>query len=133
MVWEKLNEVNGDTLFMTCNFKEFKVDDNHASNTWNEHNAMANTADYISSIDTAAQAGLDTTSDLQLAIALQQQEFEQQPQRHNNVQQQQQQQQQPSQGVGSRMIVGPQVSRSNGRQPSTPKAETNSKDKCTVM
>ncbi|XWS61853.1 hypothetical protein CRYUN_Cryun07bG0160800 [Craigia yunnanensis] len=25
LVWEKLNEVNGDTLFMTGNFKEFKV------------------------------------------------------------------------------------------------------------
>ncbi|MCH94269.1 protein FAM63A, partial [Trifolium medium] len=26
LVWEKLKEVNGDTLFMTGNFKEFKVE-----------------------------------------------------------------------------------------------------------
>ncbi|KAJ7944848.1 Protein FAM63A [Quillaja saponaria] len=99
LVWEKLNEVNGDTLFMTGDFKEFKLD-NHANNTWDEHNAVASTADYLASIDTASQAGLDINSDLQLAIALQQQEFEQQPQRHNS--------QQPSVGGGSRLVTGPQ-------------------------
>ncbi|OMO89682.1 hypothetical protein CCACVL1_07712, partial [Corchorus capsularis] len=99
LVWEKLNEVNGDTLFMTGNFKEFKVD-SHASGTWDEQNAMANTADYIASIDSAAQAGLDITSDLQLAIALQQQEFEQQPQRQNV--------QQPPVVGASRLVTGPQ-------------------------
>ncbi|KAK3019782.1 hypothetical protein RJ639_003769 [Escallonia herrerae] len=54
LVWEKLNEVNGDTLFMTGNFKEFKLE-NHAQNTWDEQNAMANTADYLASIDNSAQ------------------------------------------------------------------------------
>ncbi|GLT40447.1 hypothetical protein SLA2020_145840 [Shorea laevis] len=124
LVWEKLNEVNGDTLFMTSNFKEFKVD-SHTSDTWDEHNAMANTADYIASIDSAAQAGLDINSDLQLAIALQQQEFEQQQQRQNV--------QQPTVSGGSRLVTGPQVPRNSGRQSSTPKAEAKSKDKCIVM
>ena len=43
------------------------------------------------------------SSDLQLAIALQQQEFEQQPQRNPP--------QQPSDGSSSRLITGPQVRR----------------------
>lgn len=41
------------------------------------------------------------SSDLQLAIALQQQEFEQQPPRHNS--------QQPSVTGSSRLVTGPQV------------------------
>ncbi|KAF9689407.1 hypothetical protein SADUNF_Sadunf01G0089100 [Salix dunnii] len=113
LVWEKLNEVNGDTLFMTGNFKEFRVE-SHSNDPWDEHNAMTSTADYLASMDSAAQAGLDINSDLQLAIALQQQEFEQQqqpppppqqqqplPQRHNM--------QQASSTGGSRLITGPQV------------------------
>ncbi|KZV55865.1 hypothetical protein F511_26299 [Dorcoceras hygrometricum] len=43
LVWEKLNEVNGDTVFMTGNFKVFKMDDN-SNSTWNEQNAMSTTA-----------------------------------------------------------------------------------------
>ncbi|KAK8618117.1 hypothetical protein V6N13_115989 [Hibiscus sabdariffa] len=126
LVWEKLNEVNGDTLFMTGNFKEFKVD-SHTNGSWDEQNAMASTADYIASIDSAAQAGLDITSDLQLAIALQQQEFEQQPQRQNV--------QQPPVVGASRLVTGPQVPRSSGRNPSSsmPKQDAKSKDKCIVM
>ncbi|KAL3039710.1 hypothetical protein AAZX31_01G200800 [Glycine max] len=58
LVWEKLNEVNGDTLFMTGNFKEFKVE-NHESSTWDENNALTSTADYLASIDSATHAGLD--------------------------------------------------------------------------
>uniref|UniRef100_A0A2N9H9I8 MINDY deubiquitinase domain-containing protein n=1 Tax=Fagus sylvatica TaxID=28930 RepID=A0A2N9H9I8_FAGSY len=92
--------VNGDTLFMTGNFKEFKVE-SHANDTWDEHNAMTSTADYISSMDSAAQAGFDMNSDLQLAIALQQQEFEQQPPPRNNLQQ-------PPVSGGSKLVVGPQ-------------------------
>ncbi|KAL1316571.1 hypothetical protein HN51_068750 [Arachis hypogaea] len=129
LVWEKLNEVNGDTIFMTSNFKEFKVE-SHENNTWDESNVMTSTADYLASIDSAAQAGLDINSDLQLAIALQQQEFEQQPPRHNT--------QQSSVTGGSRLITGPQVARNTGRHPSssgstTPKADGKAKDKCTVM
>ncbi|XP_042948829.1 uncharacterized protein LOC122281428 isoform X2 [Carya illinoinensis] len=101
LVWEKLNEVNGDTLFMTGNFKEFRAE-SRANDTWDEHNAMASTADYLASINSSAQVGLDGNSDLQLAIALQQQEFEQQPQRSNS--------QQSSISGSSRMIIGPQDS-----------------------
>ncbi|KAE8055223.1 hypothetical protein FH972_012079 [Carpinus fangiana] len=127
LVWEKLNEVNGNTLFMTGNFKEFKVE-SRTNDGWDEHNVMASTADYLASIDSAAQAGLNINSDLQLAIALQQEEFEQQPQRHNS-------QQQSSIG-SSRLVTGPQVPRNNGRNPSSSsssKPEAKSKDKCTVM
>ncbi|KAL5552175.1 hypothetical protein UlMin_002351 [Ulmus minor] len=129
LVWEKLNEVNGDTLFMTGNFKEFKVE-NHVNDNWDEHNAMTSTADYLASIDNAANAGLDINSDLQLAIALQQQEFEQQSPRQNT-----QQQQQPSIGGNSRLVTGPQVPRSSARNPSVvpTRPEAKSKDKCTVM
>ncbi|XWS48998.1 hypothetical protein CRYUN_Cryun13aG0125800 [Craigia yunnanensis] len=79
LVWKKLNEVNGDILFMTDNFKEFKVD-SHATGTWDEQNAIASTA--CSTI-----------------ISLQQQEFEQQPQRQIV--------QQPPIVGGSRLVTGP--------------------------
>ncbi|XP_039045999.1 ubiquitin carboxyl-terminal hydrolase MINDY-1-like [Hibiscus syriacus] len=124
LVWEKLNEVNGDTLFMTGNFKEFKVDNSHATGTWDEQNAMATTADYIASIDNAVQAGMDVNSDFQLAIALQQQEFEEEPP--------------PSVG-GSRLVTSPQMKRSSGRSSSSssssssPKRDQKSKDMCIVM
>lgn len=126
LVWEKLNEVNGDTLFMTGNFKEFKVESLENNTTWDENNVMTNTADYLASIESATQAGLDINSDLQLAIALQQQEFEQQPP--------QQTQQTPSVSGTSRLVTGPQAPRSTGRNPpSSPKPDARSKDKCTVM
>ncbi|KAF5734456.1 hypothetical protein HS088_TW16G00905 [Tripterygium wilfordii] len=126
LVWEKLNEVNGDTLFMMSNFKEFKVD-NRGNDTWDERNAMASTADYLASVDSAAHAGLDINSDLQLAIALQQQEFEQQPQQQNLQQQ--------SISDSSRLIIGPQAPRSStGRSSSSsPKPDSKAKDKCIVM
>ncbi|XP_028762771.1 ubiquitin carboxyl-terminal hydrolase MINDY-1 [Neltuma alba] len=121
LVWEKLNEVNGDTLFMTGNFKEFKVE-SQDNNPWDEHNAVTSTADYLASINSAAQAGLNINSDLQLAIALQQQEFEQPPPRQNS--------QQPS----SRLVTGPQAPRNSERHSSSSsKAEGKSKEKCTVM
>lgn len=126
LVWEKLNEVNGDTLFMTSNFKEFKVE-SPSNESWDEHNAMTSTADYLASIDATKHAGTDLNSDLQLAIALQQQEFEQQPQRQNV--------QQPSSGGSSRLVVGPQVSRTSGKTPpsSSSRTDTKSKEKCSVM
>ncbi|XP_040986176.1 ubiquitin carboxyl-terminal hydrolase MINDY-2-like isoform X1 [Juglans microcarpa x Juglans regia] len=127
LVWEKLNEVNGDTLFMTGNFKEFRAE-SRANDTWDEHNAMASTADYLATINSSAQVGLDGNSDLQLAIALQQQEFEQQPQRPNS--------QQSSISGSSRLIIGPQVPRTTGRDSSSSSSsrpEAKSKEKCTVM
>ncbi|KAG5061458.1 hypothetical protein JHK87_002487 [Glycine soja] len=105
-------KVNGDTLFMTGNFKEFKVE-NHESSTWDENNALTSTADYLASIDSATHAGLDINSDLQLAIALQQQEFEQQPPRQNNSQPQ------SSISGSSRLVTGPQVARNTGRHSSS--------------
>ncbi|KAK9277291.1 hypothetical protein L1049_006831 [Liquidambar formosana] len=128
LVWEKLNEVNGDTLFMTGNFKEFKVEESHANESWNEQNAMASTADYLASIDNAAQASSNINSDLQLAIALQQQEFEQQPQRQNF--------QQPSISGSSRLVTGPQVPKNIGKNStssSSSRHEAKSKEKCIVM
>ncbi|KAA8521963.1 hypothetical protein F0562_012723 [Nyssa sinensis] len=121
LVWEKLNEVNGNTLFMTGNFEEFKVE-NHANSTWDEQNAMNSTADYLASIDNSVQVDSSFNSDLQLAIALQQQEFEQQP--HRNLQQ----------PTISGLVTGPQVSRNNVKNSSSsPRQDAKSKDKCTVM
>lgn len=125
LVWEKLNEVNGDTVFMTSNFKEFKME-SPTNDTWDEHNAMASTADYLASIDNTTHAGLDMNSDFQLAMALQQQEFERQQPERNNVQQQ------PT--GSSRLITGPQVGRYGGRNPSpSNRADAKSKDRCIIM
>ncbi|XP_042496931.1 uncharacterized protein LOC122075829 [Macadamia integrifolia] len=123
LVWEKLNEVNGDTVFMTGNFKEFKVE-NHVNDHWDERNAVACTADYIASIDNTATAGSTINSDLQLAIALQQQEFDQQQPQRQNTQQ--------STVSSSRLVTGPQVPKGSGSHSSS-KQEAKSKDKCSVM
>ncbi|XP_073047772.1 uncharacterized protein [Primulina eburnea] len=123
LVWEKLNEVNGDTVFMTGNFNVFKVDDN-SNSTWDEQNAMSTTADYLAGVDSTPREHSSFNSDLQLAIALQQQEFEQ-PQR--NVQQ-------SAVSGSSRMVTGPQVPRSSGKYTtSSSKQESKSKAKCIVM
>ncbi|KAK8518437.1 hypothetical protein V6N13_027914 [Hibiscus sabdariffa] len=111
LVWEKLNEVNGDTLFMTGNFREFKVDSD-----------STRIDDYI---DGSALAGSDEISDLQLALALQQEEYEQQPQRLNL--------QQPPVVGASRLVTGPKVSRNSGRGSSSSRQETKPKEKCIVM
>ncbi|XP_010529522.1 PREDICTED: ubiquitin carboxyl-terminal hydrolase MINDY-1-like [Tarenaya hassleriana] len=127
LVWEKLNEVNGDTVFMTGNFRVFKMD-NGSSGTWNEQNVVSNTADYLASINTASEAGHDINSDLQLAIALQQQEFEQQSPRSNTTP--------PAQPVGtgpSGLITGPQVPRSSHRPSAKPEGKPSKDSKCTVM
>lgn len=129
LVWEKLNEVNGDTLFVTSNFKEFRLESS-ANGIWDERNAVASTADYLASIDSSGQASSNMNSDLQLAIALQQQEFEQQqPQRHAT--------QQPSSNGSSRLITGPQAPRSSSKATSSSvRQEQKSKDKssnCKLM
>ncbi|KAF2536903.1 hypothetical protein F2Q70_00003488 [Brassica cretica] len=131
LVWEKLNEVNGDTAFMTATFKEFKIDSSTtgASGTWDEQNAVTNTADYLASMP---DTGIEVNSDLQLAIALQQQEFEDQSPRSNPTPQ-------PPTSIGaSRLITGPQVPRSSHRPPSSAAASRqegkSSKDsKCRIM
>ncbi|KAK1374775.1 putative ubiquitin carboxyl-terminal hydrolase MINDY-1 [Heracleum sosnowskyi] len=78
----KLNEVNGNTVFMTGSFKEFKAEEDHINSSWDEQNARASTADYLASINDPAQDNSSFNSDLQLAMTLQEQEFEQQPQRN---------------------------------------------------
>ncbi|KAF7127528.1 hypothetical protein RHSIM_Rhsim11G0008000 [Rhododendron simsii] len=140
LVWEKLNEVNGDTLFMTGDFKEFKVE-SHANTTWDPQNAMAIVClvesgielipvyvlqDYLASIDISANENSSFNSDLQLAIALQQQEFEQQPPR--NVQQ-------PTVTGNSRLVTGPQVpsGRGRGSSLSSRQESKSSREKCIVM
>ncbi|KAL1828411.1 hypothetical protein ACET3Z_006823 [Daucus carota] len=128
LVWEMLNEVNGNTVFMTGSFKEFKAEDDHVKDTWDEQNARASTAEYLASIKDPAQDNSSFNSDLQLAMALQEQEFEQQPRRNT---------QQQNVSGGSGLVTGPQGSRSgnNNRylpQPSKPVSKP-SKDKCVVM
>lgn len=44
-----MDKVNGDTIFMTGNFMEFKAD-NQVHDSWNEQSAMTNTAVCISSL-----------------------------------------------------------------------------------
>ncbi|KAI7743014.1 hypothetical protein M8C21_032679 [Ambrosia artemisiifolia] len=126
LVWEKLNEVNGDTVFMNSNFKKFKAE-NHDTRSWDEQNARATTADYLARIDNAAQGNTSFSSDLQLAIALQQQEFEQPPQRVL-----------PQSPTTSRsgLVVGPKhvhPSRPKHASTSSRQEPKQSKDKCTVM
>ncbi|KAL3499432.1 hypothetical protein ACH5RR_038525 [Cinchona calisaya] len=77
LVWEKLNEVNGNTVYMNGNFKEFKVK-SHGNNSWGQQNAMARTADYLASIEKSTEADSSVDSDYQLALALQQEELEKQ-------------------------------------------------------
>ncbi|KAI6702210.1 hypothetical protein NL676_011346 [Syzygium grande] len=74
-VWEKLEKVNRDNVYVSSDFKEYEIV-SHTNDTWDEHNAMASTDDYVASIDNATLAGLNTDFDRQLAIALQQEEWE---------------------------------------------------------
>ncbi|EPS62597.1 hypothetical protein M569_12193, partial [Genlisea aurea] len=76
LVWEKLNEVNGDTVFVTGKFENFKMDD-ESSSVWEEHHDSATAADYLANVD-STQANPSFNSDLQLAMALQQQEYDEQ-------------------------------------------------------
>ncbi|XP_076920763.1 uncharacterized protein LOC143581980 [Bidens hawaiensis] len=137
LVWEKLNEVNGDTVYMTGSFKEFNTE-NPETLSWDEQNALANTADYIASIDNAAQENTNFNSDLQLAIALQQQEFEQQQQQQQQQSHQQTQHNlpQPSTTGESGLVTGPQhvqPSKSRNSSSSSKHESKSSKDKCIVM
>ncbi|KAG2614179.1 ubiquitin carboxyl-terminal hydrolase MINDY-1-like isoform X1 [Panicum virgatum] len=128
LVWQKLDEVNGDGVFLTSNFTPFKAE-TPRNDSWNEQQAMTSTADYISQFDNTSG-----NSDLELAIALQQQEFERQPQRFQPPPQQQQQQQPqiqqqstPSGRPG--LVVGPRQ-RSNAPPPARSESK---KEKCIVM
>ncbi|KAK1274083.1 hypothetical protein QJS04_geneDACA022281 [Acorus gramineus] len=124
LVWEKLNEVNGDTVFMTGDFREFKAE-SQGNGSWDEQTAMTHTADYLASMESAVPEGSSINSDLQLAIALQQQEFGQQPQHP-----QPRPPQQTSVVGPSRLITGPQAPRSGARPP---RPEGKTKEKCQIM
>ncbi|XP_062229809.1 uncharacterized protein LOC133927378 [Phragmites australis] len=134
LVWQKLDEVNGDGVFLTSNFTPFKAE-TPRNDSWNEHQAMTSTADYLAQLDNSTLPHSSKNSDLELAIALQQQEFERQPQRYQSPPPQQQQQQQqpqtqqpPHQSGRAGVDVGPR--RSNAPPP--PRSESK-KDKCIVM
>uniref|UniRef100_A0A1D1YXN6 Protein FAM63A n=1 Tax=Anthurium amnicola TaxID=1678845 RepID=A0A1D1YXN6_9ARAE len=121
LVWEKLNEVNGDTMFMTGNFKEFTAE-NQVNHSWEEQNAIN---EYLA-LEGSTSGNTTFNSDHQLAMELQKQEFEKQPQR-----QQPQKLQQPSVSGRPRLVTGPQVSRHSAN--SSHKQDSRSKDKCTLM
>ncbi|XP_031477739.1 uncharacterized protein LOC116248869 isoform X1 [Nymphaea colorata] len=126
LVWEKLNEVNGDTVFMTGNFEEFKVG-NEAGGSWDQQNAMNSTAEYLARMDKAALTDSTMSSDLQLAIALQQQEFGNQTQHQNS------QNVQPPPARGSRLITGPEVRRTTAASTPRNEAKSKEKEKCVLM
>ncbi|KAL0727235.1 hypothetical protein Bca4012_023328 [Brassica carinata] len=72
LVWEKLNEVNGDSVFVNGDFKVFKCE----SDNWNQENALSKTADYIYSINSSAsKEGMEVDPDLKMAMELQEQEL----------------------------------------------------------
>ncbi|GJR14374.1 elongation factor 2-like protein [Tanacetum coccineum] len=86
VIWEKLTEVNGNTVFVDSDFKEM-----HDKHSWDQQNAMADTDDYNLNTDNVVTTSLD--SYMQLPI-----------------QQQQQQPQQVSPTTShSGLVVGPQV------------------------
>ncbi|WVZ78551.1 hypothetical protein U9M48_026243 [Paspalum notatum var. saurae] len=168
LVWQKLDEVNGDGVFLTSNFTPFKAE-TPRNDSWNEQQAMTSTADYLAQFDNSTSGKYVlppvfsycfsvqiVRSDLELAIALQQQEFERQPQRYQAPSTQQQQpppppqtQHQPTQSGRPGLVVGPRYvisgrsfqdslvivnpespQRSNAPPPSRSESK---KDKCIVM
>ncbi|CAH2078209.1 unnamed protein product [Thlaspi arvense] len=70
LVWETLNQVNGDSVFMTGDFKVFNY-----SGKWDEQGAISNTADYIFNINRFSKEGMEIDPDLKIAMELQQQEL----------------------------------------------------------
>ncbi|KFK39264.1 hypothetical protein AALP_AA3G221700 [Arabis alpina] len=58
LVWEKLNMVNGDSVFMTGDFKIFKSDEG-TSPKWDQKHAISNNADYMFNVNNSSQGGMD--------------------------------------------------------------------------
>ncbi|XP_031125384.1 ubiquitin carboxyl-terminal hydrolase MINDY-2-like [Ipomoea triloba] len=149
LVWEKLNEVKGDTYYVTSNFKEFKLG-NSSNNAWDRLTAITSTAEFLESLGNAVKNKY-FDPDTELAISLQQQEFEQEgcQARANRKQAQPigdggprlivgpRNQAQPTGDGGPRLIVGPrnQVSRPNRNQSTSSSNQESepAKEKCTVM
>nr|GMD98773.1 ubiquitin carboxyl-terminal hydrolase MINDY-2 [Ipomoea batatas] len=131
LVWEKLNEVKGDTYYVTSNFKEFKLG-NSSNNAWDRLTAITSTAEFLESLGNAVKNKY-FDPEMELVMSLQQRDLEQQgcqAQVNRN-------QAQPTGDGGPRLIVGPrnQVSRPNRNQStSSSKQESEPvKEKCTVM
>nr|GLL49297.1 ubiquitin carboxyl-terminal hydrolase MINDY-1-like [Ipomoea trifida] len=149
LVWEKLNEVKGDTYYVTSNFKQFKLG-NSSNNAWDRLTAITSTAEFLESLGNAVKNKY-FDPEMELVMSLQQQEFEQEgcQARANRKQAQPtgdggprlivgpRNQAQPTGDGGPRLIVGPrnQVSRPNRNQStSSSKQESEpAKEKCTVM
>ncbi|GJR14373.1 ubiquitin carboxyl-terminal hydrolase MINDY-1 isoform X2, partial [Tanacetum coccineum] len=94
VVWEKLTEVNGNTVFVDSDFKEM-----HDRHSWDQQNAMADTDDYNLNTDNVVTTSLDSYMQLPLP-----------PRQQLPIQQQQQQPQQVSPTTShSGLVVGPQV------------------------
>uniref|UniRef100_A0ACD5Z6Q0 Uncharacterized protein n=1 Tax=Avena sativa TaxID=4498 RepID=A0ACD5Z6Q0_AVESA len=143
LVWQKLDEVNGDGVFLTSNFTPFKAE-TPRNDSWNQQQAMTTTADYLAQFDDSTLPNSSGDSDLQFAIKLQQQEFDQQsprqqpPSQQQQLPQQQQQQQTqtqqaPSQSNGAGrpgLVVGPRQQRSNVPPPARSESK---KEKCIIM
>ncbi|KAL6556339.1 hypothetical protein OROGR_005627 [Orobanche gracilis] len=132
LTWEKLTEwctngdnihdldnVNVDTVYMTGSFKEFRMDD-HFNSNWDEQNVMANTADYLASID-----NVQKTSDVNLAIALQNRNLMSSSRSVMYIRQP------PAAVQGWSLVLS--VSHGSGKHKSSSKNESKSKEKCTIM
>nr|GMD97687.1 ubiquitin carboxyl-terminal hydrolase MINDY-2 [Ipomoea batatas] len=149
LVWEKLNEVKGDTYYVTSNFKQFKLG-NSSNNAWDRLTAITSTAEFLESLGNAVKNKY-FDPEMELVMSLQQRDLEQQGcQAQVNRNQAQptgdggprlivgpRNQVQPTGDGGPRLIVGPrnQVSRPNRNQStSSSKQESEpAKEKCTVM
>ncbi|GAB2300935.1 hypothetical protein Dimus_034970 [Dionaea muscipula] len=128
LVWEKLNEVNGDTLFMTSNFKEFRLE-SVGDSIWDEQNAVSSSDDYLGGISNSGEGVSSLESDRLLAESLQQQEYDQHQQHYAPK---------PTPSSSSRLITGPQVPRTSGKTPSSSssssqKPSSKLKDNCAIM
>ncbi|XP_024004511.1 ubiquitin carboxyl-terminal hydrolase MINDY-1 [Eutrema salsugineum] len=71
VVWEKLYQVSGDSVFVNGEFKVFNCD----SGKWDQQSAVSNTADYIFGINSSSKEGMEIDPDLKMAMELQQQEL----------------------------------------------------------
>ncbi|MCO5572073.1 hypothetical protein L7F22_025824 [Adiantum nelumboides] len=78
-------EVHGDTVFVTGIFTPFQAGE--SSGLWDEQGAIAATAEYLSSQQQSSSKGAKelagNNSDFDLAVSLQNEEFESQQQQHH--------------------------------------------------
>ncbi|GAB2224583.1 hypothetical protein Drorol1_Dr00005345 [Drosera rotundifolia] len=129
LVWEKLNEVNGDTQYMTSNFKEFRLE-SVGDSIWDGQNTVLSSADYLGGIGNPGEGASTFESDRLLAESLQQQEYEQQEQQRTP---------RPAPSSSSRLMTGPQVPRTSAKpssssaSSSSPKQNSKRKDNCSIM